>query len=153
MRHFVPPMRWAPGPRPSVFLAGSIDMGVAPDWQAELARGLEDLDVDVLNPRRPDWDATWRATFDQPEFREQVEWELAGLEGATLVAMYLAPETKAPISLLELGLVARREGLVVCCPEGYWRKGNVDVVCARYGIPQVPELAALLGWLRDELGS
>jgi hypothetical protein len=26
---------------------------------------------------------------------------------------------------------------------GYWRKGNVDVVCARYRIPQLPTLTEL----------
>ena len=24
----------------------------------------------------------------------------------------------------------------MCCPEGYWRKGYVDIVCARIAIPQ-----------------
>jgi hypothetical protein len=25
----------------------------------------------------------------------------------------------------------------VVCPEGFWRKGNVDVVCHKFGITQV----------------
>ncbi len=126
-------------------------MGEAPDWQRWLTEGLVDLDVDVLNPRRPDWDSSWKQELADPQFRGQVEWELTGLEHASLVAMYLAPNTRAPISLMELGLVARHEGVVVCCPEGYWRKGNVDVVCARYGIAQVPTLDALLAAVRARL--
>ena len=62
-----------------------------------------------------------------------VEWELDGLERADVIAMWFAPETKAPITLLELGLFARSGKVVVGCPNGFWRKGNVEVVCARFG--------------------
>jgi hypothetical protein len=57
--------------------------------------------------------------------------------------MYFAPETRAPNTLLELGLFARSGKLVVCCPEGYWRRGNVQVVCRRYGAREVADLGAL----------
>jgi hypothetical protein len=133
------------GRTPSVFLAGSIEMGAAEDWQAEVTRALADLEVVILNPRRDEWDASWVQSITNPQFREQVEWELTGLESASVVAMYFAPATRAPVTLLELGLSARGGRLVVCCPEGYWRRGNVEVVCARYGVPLVatlPELAA-----------
>jgi hypothetical protein len=88
-----------------------------------------------------------------PPFREQVEWELEGLERATVVAMYFAPGTRSPVTLLELGLFARSGKLLVCCPEGFWRKGNVEVVCARYGVPLVNELAELVGLLRGRVGA
>src|SRR5262245_28107910 len=65
---------------PSVFLAGSIEMGAAEDWQAIVQRGLDDLEVLVLNPRRDDWNASWVQSISDPRFREQVEWELSGLE-------------------------------------------------------------------------
>src|SRR3954468_23075688 len=118
----------------SVFLAGSIEMGTAGDWQRQVELALDDLPVLVLNPRRDEWDATWVQSIDNPAFREQVEWELAGLERAAVVAMYFAPTTKAPVNILDLGLCARDGRLVVCCPEGFWRRGNVEVVCRRYGI-------------------
>lgn len=52
--------------------------------------------------------------------------------------MYFDPSTKSPISLLELGiLTANPNKLLVCCPEGFWRKGNVDVVCRKYNIHQI----------------
>ena len=47
------------GGTPSVFLAGSIEMGAAEDWQARLTHALQDLDVLILNPRRDEWDASW----------------------------------------------------------------------------------------------
>src|SRR5262249_42741648 len=90
------------GHTPTLFLAGSIEMGQAEDWQAQLERSLVDVDLVLLNPRRDEWDASWVQSIDNPQFREQVEWELAGLEQASLVAMYFAPSTKAPITLLEL---------------------------------------------------
>jgi len=128
----------------SVFLAGSIEMGRADDWQSTLSNALtETVNLTLLNPRREDWDASWKQSLDFAPFRQQVEWELDGLERADVIAMMLLPDTRAPISLLELGLFARSAKCIVCCPEGYWRKGNVDVVCARFGIEQVGSLDAL----------
>ena len=93
---------------PSVFLAGSIAMGQAANWQTKVEQWLHDADAIILNPRREDWDASWEQTIQDPRFREQVEWELAAQELATWIAMYFEPATKAPITLLDLGLFARR---------------------------------------------
>lgn len=135
---FKPPTPIAiPASTPSVFLAGSIEMGAAEDWQAAITARLADLDVVILNPRRDDWDSSWRQSIDDERFRGQVEWELSGLDRATIIAMWFAPETRAPITLLELGLHAHTGKLIVGCPEGFWRKGNVEIVCARFGIPLV----------------
>src|SRR5262245_25207694 len=41
--------------RRSVFLAGSIEMGLAEPWQAQIEQALGDLDVVNLNPRRDEW--------------------------------------------------------------------------------------------------
>ena len=109
-------------------------MGAADNWQQLLVDELGQRDLTILNPRREDWDASWRQSIDEPKFRAQVEWELDGLERADLVAMWFAPDSKAPITLLELGLTARTGKLVVGCPDGFWRKGNIEVVCARFGI-------------------
>jgi hypothetical protein len=132
--------------RPSVFLAGSIEMGQAEDWQARFADGLSRANITILNPRRDMWDATWTQRSDNPQFRAQVEWELAAQERATLIAMYFEPATKSPVTLLELGLFARSGRIVVCCPDGYWRKGNVEIVCARYAVPVVESLDALIAY-------
>jgi hypothetical protein len=132
-----------------LFLAGSIEMGTAADWQHDVARQLADLDLTVLNPRREAWDASWPQRPDFGPFREQVEWELAGQERANLIAFYFAPDTKAPITLLELGLAAGRKPAVVCCPEGFWRKGNVELVCERFGILLVPNLGELVQKVRS----
>jgi len=129
------PPDWSKTDRASVFLAGSIDMGKARDWQSEMTAALSQLCVTVFNPRRKDWDNSWEQKATHPQFKEQVEWELQRLEEAHVIALYFEPGSMSPISLLELGLHARSGKLVVCCPEGFYRKGNVDVTCSRYGVP------------------
>ena len=142
---------------PSVFLAGSIEEGKAVDWQTKLTNGLKVPGVTVLNPRRSDWDESWEQTIEDDQFRGQVEWELAAQETADVIAMYYDPETKSPITLLELGLFCnwrfcpdgRPKKMLVCCPKGFWRKGNVDIVCQRYGVEQVSSLETLISETRQ----
>lgn len=119
----------------SVFLAGSIEMGVAEDWQNKLGNYLVDKNYTVFNPRRTDWDSTWIQSFSNPQFSNQVNWELHALKVAGIIVMYLDPVTKSPISLLELGLHAGSKKLYVVCPDGFYRKGNVESVCYMYDVP------------------
>jgi hypothetical protein len=119
----------------SVFLAGSIEMGAAENWQDTVGEFFHQHSWDVLNPRRDDWDSSWKQTFEDAQFYQQVNWELNALEHADLIIMYFDPSTKSPISLLELGLFARSGKMKVICPDGFWRKGNVEVVCNYYNIP------------------
>ena len=137
------PLRKDPSTR-SVFLAGSIEMGIAAPWQAAVEQALASAAVTIWNPRRDAWDSSWKQSYEHPLFFEQVSWELEAQERADIIAMYFAPETKAPITLLELGLFARTGKLIVCCPEGFWRKGNVDIICRRYGVTTVADLAGLI---------
>ncbi len=157
---YKPPAPWiAAAGATVVFLAGSIEMGNAIDWQAALTVALTARLADraghvvMLNPRRDAWDASWRQTIDEPRFREQVEWELDGLDHADVIAMWFAAETRAPITLLELGLHARGGKLVVGCPEGFWRKGNVEVVCARFGVPLAGDWDAFVAAVARAVGA
>lgn len=135
----------------SIFLAGTIDMGSSVDWQKEFPESIPTPlreNLLILNPRRDDWDSTWEQTIHHPKFRAQVEWELKGLVECNMAVFYFAPDSKSPITLMELGMVASRakesgQAVLVCCPEGYWRKGNVDIICAMYGIPVLPTMKAL----------
>ena len=128
---------------PRIFLAGSIEMGVAENWQTRVAKDMADYDVVLLNPRRDDWDSSWVQSINDPQFNKQVTWELDNLDMADIVIFYFDPTTKSPITLMELGItavVSSNDGsphVIVCCPEGFWRKGNVEMVCARFGIPMV----------------
>lgn len=141
MREFTPPQRLdlKPGER-TLFLAGSIDRGGAENWQQKACRLLRESDWTILNPRREAWDASWKEDIHEPNFREQVEWELAAIQRADRVLFYFDPETRSPLSLLELGLCAKSGKALVVCPAGFWKKGNVDIVCATFGIDQVATL-------------
>jgi len=128
----------------SIFLAGSIDEGKAVDWQTSITQKLSNLPVTILNPRRPDWDSSWEEDIAFEPFREQVEWEQDMLQAADVIALYFAPASKAPISLLELGLFARTGKMVVACPPGYWKRGNVQIVCERLKVELVDSIDKLV---------
>jgi hypothetical protein len=130
--------------RMSIFLAGSIEMGLAEDWQSMIEKELDGHNVTIYNPRRDSWDSSWVQSIHNEEFREQVEWELDHLDKSDVIVMYFDENTKSPISLLELGLYASSGKMIVYCPEGFWRKGNVDIVAQRYDITQVNSFNELL---------
>ncbi len=133
----------------SVFLAGSIEMGVAEKWQEKVENILNNKNIIILNPRRDEWDSTWSQDIKNTLFREQVEWELKALEMADIIIMYFSPQTQSPVSLLEFGLYARSNKLIVCCPEGFWKKGNIDIVCKKYQIKQVESIEMLINEVKS----
>ena len=140
--------------RPSIFLAGSIEMGLAEDWQVRIEKELEQYDVTVFNPRRDDWDSSWTQEQSNPQFNAQVNWEMNRLEECDIMFMYFSPQTKSPISLLELGAYCNgHREVVVCCPDGFWRKGNVDIFCTRRNVPLFDNLEDAIGALRTKLSS
>ena len=118
-----------------LFMSGSIEQGSAPDWQTKLAADLDDVEGIALNPRRDAWDASWEQSVDFGPFREQVEWELLGLISARVVAVYFASGTRAPITLLELGISCVQNSAVVFCASDFWRRGNVETTCRFFGLP------------------
>jgi len=135
----------------TIFLAGSIEMGNAEDWQVRVQNELANYNVTILNPRRDDWDSSWKQEAANPEFSYQVNWELDYLEYSNIIFMYFDPNTKSPISLLELGLYADRGNVIVCCPEGFWRRGNVEIVCQRKGLPLFDNLEDSLITLKKKI--
>jgi hypothetical protein len=74
------------------------------------------------------------------------------LEAADLIIVHFDPATQSPITMLELGLFAMSGKLVVCCPQGFWRKGNIDIVCEKYGIEQVANIEALINSIQQKNG-
>lgn len=136
---------------PAIFLAGSIEQDKARKWQDVVIHQLQHTSLTILNPRRAAWDASWQQEKDFAPFHEQVTWELNALEAADIVLMYFDPKTKSPITLLEMGLFARSGKLMVCCPRGFWRKGNVDIDCDRFGITQTDTLEELIREVQNKL--
>ena len=136
---------------PVIFLAGSIEMDKAENWQQRLSQSLHGINALLLNPRRESWDSSWDQSIENPHFRAQVEWELDGLDRADIIVVYFDPNTKSPITLLEVGLHASSGKMLVCCPDGFWRKGNIEIVCDRYSIPLLNTFTALIESLTVQL--
>lgn len=146
-----PPQPLPNGPGLKIFLAGSIEMGLAIDWQTKVTSSIFDANVIVLNPRRDSWDSSWEQSITNPNFVGQVNWELDGLEMADIIVMYIDPSTKAPISLLEFGQYYQRGKLIIACPPGFWRKGNLEVCCARAEVMLLDNLEDLIKALKHSI--
>ena len=105
---------------PMLFLAGGITG--CPDWQRNAAQQMKDLrcEVTVLNPRRPAMPPGDKA------HDEQVAWEYAALERATVILFWFCAETVQPIALYELGRhAARGAALAVGAHPQYERRRDV----------------------------
>lgn len=144
------------GNKMTVFLAGSIEQGSAEKWASLVVQEMRKsdnikLDIVFYNPRRDDWDSSWEQKESNNQFNSQVNWELNRLEECDIIFMYLSPETKSPISLLELGKFAGRKQMVVCCPKTFWRRGNVEILCNRENVPLFEDLESAIGALKTKI--
>lgn len=136
----------------SVFTAGSIEMGAAVQWQKQMATMLSPLPITINNPRRGHWDPNVTKEAKDVEFRKQVEWELGALEQADVICFFFDTNTKSPVTMLEIGLWMSSGKIVVCCADGFWRSGNVEIVCGRYGVPLVKSFEDLVPAITKMLG-
>lgn len=127
-------------------------MNVARHWQQEICNIFETVNVTFLNPRRDNWDSTISQQSTDPKFFEQVSWELDALDYADIVVFFFDSLTKSPVTMLELGaMVAKGKKCLVCCPTGFWRKGNVDIFCSRHGVDVLETFEQLTQELSKEL--
>ncbi|KAI7786263.1 hypothetical protein LA080_004084 [Diaporthe eres] len=132
-------------PTRSIFLAGPTEISWRAGFIAALRQRLTSTNITVFDPFQPRWDGTWREDVDKdPRFAAQVDWELAAQDTAATIAVFFHADSKAPVSLLELGLCARSGKAVVGCEPGYWKRGNVQAVCHRYGVPLADSLDGLV---------
>lgn len=112
-----------------IFLAGGISK--CPDWQNEVLKEFQGLDVTVFNPRRPEF-----VLSDYEAGRRQIIWEFNRLEEANFFTMYFCnSESDQPICMYELGRNLVRfqnrfpvdwsQRIVVSVEEGYRRSNDV----------------------------
>lgn len=134
----------------SIFLAGSIEMGSAENWQIKAEDVLKNYNLTIYNPRRDDWNGDWAQIENSPEFNHQVNWELNNLEKVNFIVMNLIPGTYSPISLNELGRFYQKD-MIVCCPLGFWRRGNVQINCTRDRIPFYNDFDSMFGAMMTKL--
>ena len=131
----------------SLFLAGTIEMGNSVDWQSEFIKTVNHLDINIYNPRRADYDPTWEQSLANLDFVYQVNWELSAIQNCHMVIFYFDPESKSPISLMELGYCYDHNNVVVCCPDGFYRKGNVELFCLKNKIKIVQTFDQLVNYV------
>lgn len=135
--------------RPSIFLAGTIDMGNSIDWQKETINRLADRDLNVFNPRRNDWDSSWEQRATNEQFRRQVEWELKHLFRADVVFINILPDSKSPITLLEMGLFIHKS--IIVCPEQFYRSGNIQITAEFFDAPFFTDFESGIRYLKRRL--
>ncbi len=145
MQSFYPPNQIIVRPtRKSIFLAGTIDNGFSKDWQLEVTNQLSEYEIDIYNPRRVEWNCELFQTFENPIFYQQVNWELDALNKADYIVVNILPDSKSPITLLEIGLYATSGKLLICCPKKFYRSGNIQIVSNNYNIPLFENMDELL---------
>jgi membrane glycosyltransferase len=136
----------------SIFLAGTTSPTGEPDWRETLTEALLGLSITINNPKRDDWDSTWKEDFSDHRWAEQVEWELEMQDKADVIVVFFHGISPAPISLLELGLCVRSGKAIVCALQGYSKRGNVEAVCRRYGAKFVSSEQDLKDAVMERLG-
>lgn len=120
----------------SIFLGGTIEGGTGIDWQKDLTQRLKEVlpagkRINIYNPRRPHWDQN----ADVAERINQIKWEHYYLDRSNIIVMNLIEDSKSPISLMEIGMYAAYDQLIVFCPKSFYRYENVLCVCQKYDIP------------------
>ncbi len=135
-----------------LFLGGTIDQGQARDWQAEVVKSFEDVDgLTILNPRRDNWDAGLDHDTSQGSiFEQQIKWEMMAQDQADFKLYNFEPNSKSPVTMLEVGAWADSATTVVVCSPDFWRHGNIKLFCDWRNIPFFEDLEPALKILREE---
>lgn len=101
MQYIEAPSNESPIHPVSVFLAGGITL--CPDWQKEAVEAIKDLPITVYNPRRKDFDVSFKE-----QTVEQIKWEFEKLREASNIIFWFCKETICPITLFEYGSALER---------------------------------------------
>jgi hypothetical protein len=68
-----------------------------------------------------------------------------------VTTLYLYPGTISLISLIELRLFIKTKKIVICCPDSFYRRGNVQIICNKYDIKLVKTLNKLVKEVKDRI--
>ena len=101
----------------------------------------------LFNPRREKWDSTLTQSIDNSSFLQQVTWEQHHLNIADFRIFYFTKDSKAPITFMELGQMITRPG-IICCENGFYRTGNLEINAILHGMPIVDNMDALVKYLK-----
>lgn len=114
-----------------IFLGGTIDSGKSEDWQKKIcAKYYDDKRIIIFNPRRDEWPEE-----HSDEVIRQIKWEHKRMDESDYIIMNILPDSKSPISLMEIGMYNESNKLLVFCTDNFYRYDNVKIVCEKYNIP------------------
>ncbi len=128
-----------------VFLAGSIDLDLAGDWRKKVIEEMEDS-MHFFDPIRIDHDK-----LDDLKMKKHIEWELDALSLSDKILLNFSPNSKSPISLVELGLYVQSSKLIVVCPDQFYQRRYVEVLCDKYNTPFFDGLDKAIEYLMDDI--
>ena len=112
-----------------VFLAGSIDNRYFGNWRKETVKKLE-TKANVFDPTNMKHDR-----LNDAEMKSHIIWELDALAIADKILLNFLPDSKSPISLVELGLYVASNKLIVVCPKEFYKSRYVFALCEKYNTP------------------
>lgn len=113
-----------------VFLGGTIDSGNSEDWQKEICKEfINNEDYVIFNPRRDEW-----PNEGSSEVIRQIKWEHKRMDESDIIVINILPDSKSPISLMEIGMYNESGKLLVFCTDEFYRFDNVRIVCEKYNI-------------------
>jgi hypothetical protein len=110
------------------FLAGSIDFNQLNPWREILFKKASQRTC-FFDPTRINHN-----DLNNAEMKQHINWELDALELSDQIILNFLPDAKSPISLLELGLYAKSDKLIVVCPDEFYQKRYIKTLCEKYSI-------------------
>lgn len=146
----------------TIFLGGTIDNGISANWQSHIVSALSDCDVDIYNPRNKKWDITHNPSdLRNSVLISQIEWELFYLQEVKINLFWFEPNSKSPITLMELGLIlglsrAERPNkhIVIYCPPEFYRFVNVVITAKKIaGITVITDKTKVVDKLKEILNA
>ena len=112
--------------KPTVFLAGSIDLELEGNWRNEIVEELKD-DYHFFDPTRKEHNQ-----MGNFEMQDHIKWELDALNMSNKILLNFLPDSKSPVSLIELGLYMMSSKLIVVCPKSFYKRRYIKTLCQKY---------------------
>jgi nucleoside 2-deoxyribosyltransferase len=135
----------------SFFLAGSVSRHSTANWREYVMTAFADTDFVFYNPERSDWDENWKETVSDKKFAAQVQWEMDAMEKADTIIINFLPGSPSAVTMMEMGLFAASGKLMVCCPDDFWKCGNVQMVCQKFQVPFFRTMDGLIDSIKNRI--
>ncbi|WP_055447706.1 nucleoside 2-deoxyribosyltransferase domain-containing protein [Lacinutrix mariniflava] len=126
------------------FLAGSMDFNESNSWRQKIMQEMKHL-VHFLDATRIEHN-----DFSDSQMKEHIEWELDALIISDKIILNFKEDSKSPISILELGMYVKSSKLVVVCPNKFYQRRYINVLCNKYNTPFFDSFDEAIEYLKKE---